>query len=259
MTMLLGAVIAAVRFAPIAWRGAWGALLLTAAATAAALAAIVGAHRIGPAHLWLLAAFRLSLVARGALWRLALQLGRPGPGGLQVGAVEGRLAAVSALTCVFLAILILLLFVGLLCLAYAASSAGRGFDPANVTTWGKAVDARGRLVVSVGTMAGSGAIVLAAIRISLAEAASVAGGRVQVMSTWGLTRGRLVAIAGGNLLFAIPLAATFLAMQAGIATNAGAMVWSVTCGVVLAGVSLPMHVGLMAYVYGRRAAPRSDR
>jgi hypothetical protein len=256
--MLSGAVIAAVRFAPTAWRGAWAALLLTAAATAAALTAIAGGQGIGPAPLWLLAAFGLSLVARGALWRLALQHGRPGPGGLQVGAVEGRLAAVSALTGVFLAILILLLFVGLLCFAYAAASAGRGFDPANVVTWRKAVDARGRLVVSVATMAGAGAIVLAAIRISLAEAASVAGDKVRVLSTWGLTRGRLAAIGGGNLLFAIPPAGALLAMRAGTAANTGAMAWPLICGVVLAGVWLPMHVGLMAYVYERRAKPRSD-
>jgi hypothetical protein len=173
--------------------------------------------------------------------------------------VEGRLAAVSTLTCVFLAILILLLFVVLLCLAYAAASAGRGFDAANVGTWGKAVDARGRLVVSVATMAGAGAIVLAAIRISLAEAASVAGDKVQVLSTWGLTRRRLAAIGGGNLLIAIPPTAVLLATRVGMAANAGALAWPLICGVVLAGVWLPMHVGLMAYVYGRPAAPRSDR
>ena len=257
--MVSDAVIAAVRFAPVAWRGAWAALLLTAAATAVALAAIVRGRGIGPAPLWLLGAFCLSLVARGALWRLALHHERSGPGGLQVGAVEGRLAAVSALTGVFLAILILLLFVGLLCLAYAAASAGRGFDPANVATWGKSVGAQGRLLVSVATIAGAGAIVLAATRISLAEAASVARGKVQVLSTWGLTRGRLVAIAGGNLLFAIPPVAALLAMPAEMAANAAAMAWPITCGVVLAGVWLPMHVGLMAYIYGRSAAPRSNR
>lgn len=257
--MLFGAVIAAVRFAPTAWSGAWGALLLTAAAMATAVAAMVGVQGIGLAPLWLFAAYALSLVARGALWRLALQRGRPGPGGLQIAAVEMRLAAVSALTCVFLAILVLLLFVALLCFAYAAASAGRGFDPANVASWGKAVDARGRLVVSVATIAGAGAIVLAAIRISLAEAASVAGDKVRVLSTWGLTRGRLMTIGGGNLLFAIPPAAALLAMRPGMAGNAGALVWSLLSGVVLACVWLPLHVGLMAYVYGRRSAPRSDR
>lgn len=225
----------------------------------AALAATHGAQGIGPATLWLIAAFGLSLVARGALWRLALQHGRPGPGGLQIGAVERRLAAVSALTCVFLAILTLLLFVALLSIAYAVASAGRGFDPANIGTWGKAVDARGRLVVSVATIAGAGAIVLAAIRISLAEAASVAGDKVRVLSTWGLTRGRLAAIGGGNLLLAIPPTAALLAMRVGMAANAGALASPLICSVVLAGVWLPMHVGLMAYVYGRRAAPRSDR
>jgi hypothetical protein len=117
------------------------------------------------------------------------------------------------------------------------------------------VDARGRLVVSVATMTGAGAIFLAAIRISLAEAASVAGDKVQVLATWGLTRGRLTAIGSGNLLLAVPPTAAFLAM----ATNAGALAWPLICGVVLAGVWLPMHVGLMAYVYGRPAAPRSDR
>ena len=257
--MLSGAVIAAVRFVPTAWRCVWAALLLTAAATSAALAAIASGQGIGQTALWLLAAFSVSLVARGALWRLALEQGRPGPGGLQVGWVEGRLAAVSALTCVFLAILILLLFVGLLCLAYAAASAGPGFDAANVATWGKAVDARGRLVVSVATVVGAGAIVLAAIRISLAETVSVASGRVRVLATWGLTDGRLAAIAGANLLFAVPPVGALLAMSAGMTTRPGTVVWPVICGIVMAGVWLPMHVGLMAYVYGRRATPRFDR
>jgi len=257
--MVLGAVIAAVRFARIAWREAWAALVLTAAAVAAALATMEGVEGIGPAPLWWLAAFGLSLVARGAVWRLALNQGRPGPGGLQFGAAEGRLAAVSALIGLFLGILVLLLVVGLLCLAYAAAAAGRGFDPANVATWAKAVDARGRLMVSVATVVGTGAIIVAAIRLSLAEAASVAGGKVQVLSSWGLTRGRVAAIAAGNLLLAVPVAGVLLAKLAAMGANTGAIVWSVACAVVLAGVWLPMHVGLMAYVYERRAAPRSDR
>ncbi|HEY2481902.1 MAG TPA: hypothetical protein VGI30_06870 [Caulobacteraceae bacterium] len=189
--------------------------MLTGAGAAASIAAGSGRETTGGVA-WLLLTLLLGLVARGALWRLALAKGSPGPGGLQIGMVEVRLAAAWALTIVFLTILGLLLVTGLLCLVYAIASAGRGFDPANAATWAGAVDNQGRLVTGAGMIAGAAALVWAAIRISLAEAASVAKGKVQVLSAWPLTRGRAAAIAFGNLCLAAMPAGAFLLTPARI-------------------------------------------
>jgi hypothetical protein len=62
----------------------------------------------------------------------------------------------------------------------------------------------------------------------------------------------------GNLaIAAVPAAPLF---AASVDTGAGAhrLLWAIACGLVLAGVWLPMNVGLMAYVFERCVAPRSD-
>ncbi len=255
--MLASAIFAAARFVPIAWRGAWAALLLTAAGSAGSVAAVSSGEKAGRAVVWVLLTIALALVARGALWRLALARTRPGPGGLQFGATEARLAAVWALSFLFLAILGLLLVTGLLSLVYAVASAGRGFDPANASTWASAVDGRGRLVIGAAMLVGSAALAWAALRISLSEAASVMAGKVQVLSAWRLTRGGVATIAAGNLLLSVlPVAALLLAPP-----RIGGAEWlrPLAFGLVLAGAWLPLQVGLMTNVFERRAAPEPDR
>ena len=223
------------------------------AATLTAWLAAIGGERAGlPAPVWLALAAAAMLVGRGALWRLALGRQGRGLGGLQFGRVEARLAAVWALSGLFLAVLILLLFVALLCFAYAAASAGRGFDAARVLSWAPAVDGRGRLLLGIVAGLGGAGMVFAAARISLGEAASIERGRVQVLSTWALARGAVLPILVGQLAIALaPAAALVLAPPGGP--------WRLLQAVLLAGLWLPMSVGLMAYVFKDRAAQKADR
>jgi hypothetical protein len=157
------------------------------------------------------------------------------------------LAAVWALCGLFLAVLALLFLVTLLAGAYAAASAGPGFDPGRVSTWAPAIQGRGRWLLGALALAGGAGLVFAAGRISLAEAASLSGGRVAVLSTWALSRGALAAILIGNAIIAVPPAVLFLVAPPG-------PVWRGLQGLVLATVWLPMNVGLMAYVFANRAA-----
>lgn len=210
-----------------------------------------------PSSAWLLAVV-LALIARGVLWRLALGQGRRGPGGLQLGAIELRLAAVWLLSAVFLAILALLLFVALLCFAYAVASTGKGFDPAEIATWAPAVDARGRLAMTALAVIGAGALVWAAARISLAEPASLSRGKVQVLSAWPLTRGKLSMILAGNALIATPFVA-FAIPASSLSRGVLAGVPSVAAAVLVVGVWLPMNVGLMAYVHESCTSPTADQ
>lgn len=256
--MILKAIGAAARFLPIAWRRAWAAMALAAIAVAASVASIGWAGAMGQTSAWLFAVAALSLVTRGGLWRLALKQGRPGPGGLQVGATEARLAMVWVLSGLFLAILFLLLLVVLLCSAYAVASAGRGFDPASVSTWARAIDARGRLLLTGAAILGLAGLAYAWVRISLAEASSVAHARVEVLSTWRLSRGHELTIIAGNLAIAAIPAAVLFAAQMNTPVGAHELLRASACGLVLAGVWLPLNVGLMAYVFRCHAAPRSE-
>jgi hypothetical protein len=248
-SLISGGLAAAARFTPLGWRRVWAGIVLTTL--------LLGLALRPPPSLataeWLVAALIAMLVSRGALWRLALEAGRPGPGGLQVGAIEGRLAAVWGLSALFMAVLAALLFVAMLIFAYAAASAGQGFDPDNVVTWAPAVDEKGRILVSVAALAGVGAMAWASAHIALGEAASVALGKVQVLSTWGLARRRVMVILVANLLLAVPPAAAFLATPKPHEGLIGA-IWPWLESLVVTGLWLPMGVGLMAYVWQTRAA-----
>ena len=228
------ALAAAARFWPPAWKTCWAALAL-------GVAALVLALRFGGAT-WLIA-IPVALVARGGLMRLALGLGRPGPGGLQVGRLEARLAAVWALTALFLAILAALAFVVLLSAAYAVASAGPGFDSKEVLSWAPAIDARGRIVLAIAAGAAGVGIGWAWARTSLAEAASVARDRIEVLNSWQATVGQGWRLLLAHLVLAAPLfAATLVA-------PAGAWAVAVAEGAALGGLWLPMTAGLMAYAW----------
>ena len=243
-----GALTAAVQFAPKAWRRAGAALALVGFFLAAWM--LAGRDLQAPA---LAAVAATMLLARTALWRLVSSEVRAN----SFTAVALRLAAVWALSVLFLAMLALLLFIALLCFAYAAASTGKGFDPANVVTWAPAVSQRGGLLVTAMTILGAAGWVFAAARIALAEAATVARRRVQVLSVWALSRGRVAPILFANAALAALPAAAFVLLPtppAGLALIAIRVLQSL----VLAGLWLPMSVGLMAYVLDNCTGTQPD-
>jgi hypothetical protein len=228
------ALAAAARFWPAAWRACSAALALCTVTLALAL-------RFG-GMAWLVAVLA-ALVARGGLLRLALGLERPGPGGLQAGRLEARLAAVWALTALFLAVLVALALVVALSTAYAVASAGRGFDPKQVLTWAPAIDARGHIVLGLVAGGAGVGIAWAWARTSLAEAASSARGRIEVLNSWKATSGKGWRLVLAHLVLASPL------LAASLAAPAGAWPIALVEGALLGGVWLPMTAGLMAYAW----------
>jgi len=180
------ALAAAARFWPAAWKVSWASLALS-------MATLVLALRFGgPA--WI-AAIPAALVARGGLMRIAFDLQPTGPGGLQVGRPEARLAAVWILV-----------------LAITALAVGAGI------AWAWA-------------------------RTSLAEAASMSRGRIEVLNSWKATSGLGWRLLLAHLVLAAPLVA---AMFAG---PAGAWAFPLAEGAVFGGLWLPMTTGLMAYAW----------
>ena len=240
------------RFIAPAWRRAWAVLLLVMTLTVVDLAF----PRLSGGPLWSGLAWIAVLLARGALWRVTSK-GRVGPGGLQLGAVEGRLALVWALSAVFLFVLGLLFFVVILGFAYAAASAGSGFVASQIATWAPAVDSRGRIMVSVVGNFAAGLLTWAYIRISLAGAATAFEGRLMVLESWPLTRGRVLKILVTNAaIVALPAALLALRDRLLLTGMASQGAWTgALAATVLCGLWLPMSVGLMAYFYERRARP----
>lgn len=236
--MTAGALAAAWRFLPLAWRRA--GLVLAAGAVSAAFAGTPGLAGWCDCGLLLV----LALVGAGATWRLALGAGPVGPGGFQMGAMEARLAAAGVLRWIFLVIVFLLAFTALLAVAYAGASAGHGFVASDVRTWSGAADARGRALMGAAAVACAGFWLWAQARTALASAASTARGKVQVLASWPLTRRHAV---------------TVLSVQAGCAAApalvlAAAMLlpgrfFMLIAGAAILGLWLPLTAGAGAYLY----------
>jgi hypothetical protein len=147
------------------------------------------------------------------------------------------------LTALFMAILAALAFVVLISAAYAVASAGPGFDARQVLTWAPAIDTRGRLVLAA-VAAGVGLVMAWAwTRTSLAEAASLAGERIEVLSSWKATSGIAWRLLLAQLIVAAPLLLGSFASRLGV--------WGMPLieGAILGGLWLPMSAGLMAYAW----------
>ncbi len=252
-----GGLSSAIRFLAPAWRQAWAAIGLASLV----LGFILALRLWSPLSPWrfegLLLAVIAVLIVEGGLYRLALGKGRLGAGGLGWGLTQWRLGAVWGLNVVFLFVLGLLAFVVILAFAFAVASSGQGFVLALPMTWARGVDSRSRLVVEVvGALCLAG-LIWAGTRVSLGSAASVAGDRIQMLSSWPDTRGKVVAILLTHLcLGAVPIgfAGSMLMITEKTSGLAPALVWvvSIAAGGAIAGLWLPLSVGLMAYFYQRR-------
>jgi hypothetical protein len=246
--LITGAIRSAVAFLPIAWRRGWLAMLLAGLVLGQAVHAGGGS---GVA--WTLAASFALLVAAGGLWRVALGDGRPGFGGVQVGKVEIRLAAAAVLSVVFMMVLGLLAFIVLLAFAYAAAASGHGFVASDIATWARAVDDRGRVVLAIVALVCGLGLLWALGRICLAAPASVGRGRVQVLATWPMTKGRVWPIVVAWLaVLAAPTALIIGLLRIREPASWGlSLAENGAAALAATGLWLPLNVGLMTYLYSR--------
>jgi hypothetical protein len=252
---------AAFGFLPRAWRSAALALGLATALICLYLG-FEGRGAGGPAALALTPGVLVGVMAKGALYRLALAetaagapAGRIGPGGLQWGAVERRLLGMTLLLVLLLGFLLLLMLVALVAAAFGFASAGAGFVVSSPQSWREALQGTGGLIVlgllTVGLM-GFGWF---ALRLCLAAPATVARGRVQVLSAFGLTKGSVWRILASMLIVGLPLFAV-VGLVATVFRGrppAGLELWVCSLLYSLVGVFLylPLMVGLLTYLYSR--------
>jgi len=254
---ITGALAAALRFAPAGWKAAWPRVALTTALAAAAVALrLPGWPGAGLAMAALVGLIDL----QGRLYAAAFAQAAP-RAGTQL-ALDGRLLAVLLLKAALLAICGLILFILLLATAYGVASAGPGFRAEDVGTWSGAVDVRGRVVVEA--LAALGVLVMGwlAMRLSLAEAATFADGRVQVLSAWRLTRAIAVPLSAGLLAVNAPIALALwlLAGAAVMLPDVGVVLWLIglATGLLFTAFLLPLNVGLMTYLHRQTTCPGTE-
>lgn len=258
-SLSIAAVGAAWRFLATAWKRAWASMLIAGVVLGAPWALGLWSPRSPWRLAILVAVAAAAAMAEGALYRVALDKGRPGPAGLQWGRPEWRLGAVWGLTAAFMFVLGMLAFVAVLATTFGVATSGRGFVMALPATWAGAVDGRGRVVMTVVAAFCFAGLIWAATRIALGAAASIDRGKVQLLATWPASR-RLVApiLLGRVLLGVTPIGfASLLLWGVSRADHAPpVLVWvaSLAAGLALAGLWLPLSVGLMAYLYRRHAA-----
>ena len=247
-------------FLPAAWRGAWAALIL--AAVCLALGAFVG-HRdpssSGVLHLLAaMASLAATVMLRGALFRMALKSvgmdrGAPGPGGLQWTATEWRLLGSGLLVAVLVGFAALMWLVILVAVFIALASANSGVVLADPRSFALPLDVRERLIIFVIGLGTLSFLPWIGLRLCLARVATVARQKVQVLSVWGLTRGRVWRLSAAFVAISLPTALAVIG-AALAARAAGYEGWpveravvSTIFGLTAAFLYIPLEVGVTTY------------
>ena len=266
-------VMQSVRAAYTFWRTYWrpvvGALAVLAAVTAFQIYwNLTG--RTGLSFLGMLMSIAASTMALGALFRLAFADEhpgdpgfRPGPSGLQWGAMEWRL--LGAILLIFLlAVIAMVVFFFLIMLAVimlAGSGAiGPDMDPEAL---GRGLGAPGAILLLLLLLILLGTVIYAAVRLVLVQPATAASGKVMVFETWPLTKGQFWPILGAVILVSLPSIISGIVTGA-ISSSAGvegaregaqvlppatALVVALLSGAVSGFVQAPLTAGLAAYLY----------
>jgi hypothetical protein len=139
------------------------------------------------------------------------------------------------------------------------SAAHAGHPVGDVANFRGPMDPLISMVLSATAIAGAVGLGWVGVRLFLAFAVTAASGRVQLLSTWPLTRGHAWTIFGSLILVSSPLILAGSAIRAGRillavrfeAHPANAAVLGLILGLSEAFLVLPLSVGLMAYLHGR--------
>jgi len=236
------------RSLPRAWMAAWPTLI--AAVVVTAVLAQAGWLEARSPRRWA-AAVVLGIAVVGMQVNLYQRDPRGAAGEAGGGQVWTflRLCVAGLLVVAFLGVLAMLCAVVILSVDLAVASTSGGFSVSQVATWNEPSSGGAKLVLRATDFGVALFMTWAATRIALAAAATAAQGRLSVLSSWPMTKGRLVviatsrfAVAGGAL--ALISAARLVAERAGGGAAATAAIFF--------GLWLPLDAALLAYFFRTR-------
>ncbi|MGA0600877.1 hypothetical protein ACO2Q3_09255 [Caulobacter sp. KR2-114] len=225
------------------WRRGWGALL-----PAALLLAIAHILRGEPLD-WLVGVGAVLWCAQAAAvcYRIGLGLSVPALAGSRVTRDVPRLLVAGLLQLILLGIITALMLTVVGAVAFGVAAAGKGFQAAEPATWLPAMGPTGRSIAGAVALVGLAGVIWLRLRLAFSAAATVERQKVQVLSAWPTTRGRVLATLAALVLASLPtLAVAWGVRAAGLAGGAeGAFAFALAA----IGVSLPLQAGLMTYLY----------
>jgi hypothetical protein len=235
-------------------RSCWAALV-----AGAVLGLLPRALSPGLAFLSLPLELAATTLAYGALYRHAFG-GPAGWKGLRWGLQEWRLLAVQALITVILTVVmaVLLVLVGAVVVGVAKSNAP-GLDITSLEAWRGALDGPGALAASLSPPLLSMVVMLwLFLRLSLAPAATVDLGKIQVLSAFGRTRGVVLVLAAAGAVLASPalilmVAVGYLRAVAGF--SEGALIPELVSVACVFFYLIPVWTAALVDVYRRQPAP----
>jgi hypothetical protein len=197
-------------------------------------------------------------LAYGALYRTAFA-GPRGWNGLRWGLVEWRLLAVQALITVILSVVaaVLAVLVGAVVVGVAKVNAP-SLDITSVEAWRAALNGPGALPVSLVPLLSMIVMIWLFLRLSLAPAATVDIGRIQVLSAFGRSRGAVLALAVTGMVLAAPaiilvVALGYVRAIAGLPEDA--LVAQLVSVALLFFYLIPVWTAALVEVYRRQPAP----
>lgn len=242
-----------------AWKRAIAALFLYAVAANAYFYAVFA--NLSPAAILgaLVLMVVVAAVADGGLLRTALEHGKPGPGGLQWGRVENRLIGLTLLFVVLFSMVSLLLLIVLVMVSIGVSLPAKAPASSEVSAWLASIGPIGSAVFGLALAAAIAVLVWLGVRLSLAQPATVARDRIQLLSSITLTGQGFWTLLGVIAGVALPMIAV-LALAALLRSPAGtvatplALVLAAVAGLVAAFIHTPAKVGALVYLY-RRLSP----
>ena len=197
-------------------------------------------------------------LAYGGLYRAAFG-GPAGFKGLRWGAQEWRLLAVQVLVTVILTVVmaVLAVLVGAVVVGVAKSNAP-DLDITSVDAWRGALDGPGAFAVSLAPVLSMAIMLWLFLRLSLAPAATVDLGRIQVLSAFGRTRGVVLVLAAAGTVLAAPAVILvvligYLRAIAGFAE--GTLVPELVSVALVFFYLIPVWTAALVDVYRRQPAP----
>jgi hypothetical protein len=197
-------------------------------------------------------------LAYGALYRAAFG-GPPGWKGLRWGAEEWRLLAVQALITVILTVVafVLAILVGAVVVGIAKANEPN-LDITSLDAWRAALDGPGAIPAGLPPLLSAAIMIWLFLRLSLAPAATIDLGKVQVLSAFGRTRGLVLTLAATGVLLAAP--ACILVVVIGYARaiagfSEGALVPQLISLALVFFYLIPVWTAALVEIYRHQAVP----
>lgn len=204
--------------------------------------------------------FLALVMAQGALYRISLGgpdsevTGRRGPLGFQWGWLESRLALVIVLLFLvpaFAAIVMVFLLVVALLGVAGGDAALSATSPEDLMA---GLSPAAGMAFNVGVFLAFAALLALIMRLAMVVPSTVARGRVQFLSTLGLTRGSVLRLALATLLANLPIFALqgMALAYIQLTDSPGLVPWVDGAATALTPILfIPVSVGMMSHIYQR--------